>query len=390
MKIVKIETAWISIPCNPPQGVSSMTIQASTDTICRITTDEGIVGIGEGRGAAQPEICRTIMEEYSPLLLGENPLYSQELWNRMYSYKLGVPGRPPEWKDLRRYQVALAAVDLALWDIRARAQNLSVCELLGGKPKAMPAYLSKAFYVDGQSHEEMCDEALTEMKRDGFTHMKMRVGRYGFRDAIERIEAVRKAIGPDIKLAVDVNEMFDYETALQTCRAAEPYDLMWMEEPFHRYPRGNDIGNPNYDRDNFSGILSRQTSIPLSAGEHHYGYAECFRLITRGCIRYMQYDVTKDGGVTAWLKVSAACEQAGILMAPHHVPHFHIMLNAAVPNGFIMECYDNKRQHPAWPHLFDGFPTVKNGMMDCPKGPGWGMSVNEDFLRKHGHLYAWG
>ncbi len=112
-------------------------------------------------------------------------------------------------------------------------------------------------------------------------------------------------------------------------------------------------------------------------------------MITKGKIKYMQYDVTKCGGVTEWLKVAALCEANGVLLAPHHVPHFHVMLTAAMPNGYIVECYDNARQHPAWPHLFEGFPKVRGGMMDCPGGPGWGMNINEAFLKKHGVAVRW-
>lgn len=391
MKIVKVEAAWIKIPCNPVQGLSTMDITHSTDAVCRVTTDEGIYGIGEGRGADLASTCKIIMEEYAPLLIGENPMESQRLWDKVYNYKLAhmTPGTPPDWEPLRPYQAAMAALDIAIWDIKAKALDMSVCELLGGAPRPMPAYLSKAFYVQGQTLDDMCNEAIEELERNGYTHMKMRVGRYDGADAIKRIAAVRKALGADMKISVDVNHAFDYRTALEVAREVEQYDLMWIEEPICRIPQGADVNNSGYDWDAYLGKLADATTIPMSAGENHYNLHDCYSLITKGKIKYMQYDATKCGGVTEWMKVAALCEANSVLMAPHHVPHFHVMLNAAVSNSCILECYDNKRQHPAWPYLFDGFPEVKNGHVQCPTGKGWGMDINERFLEEYGVLVSW-
>ena len=388
MKIKKVETAWIAIPCKEPQGMSTGDIKASSDAVVRITTDEGLYGIGEARGASLPEICKVISEEYAPMLIGEDPRATQYLWDKIHNYKLAAM-RPPDWAPMRPYQAAQAAVDLALWDIKAKAAGQSVCELLGGKPRPVLAYLSKAFYVEGQSMEAMCDEAVEELARDGYTYMKMRAGRFGKDDAVKRVKAVREAVGPDMKIGLDINQAFDYDTALATVKELEQFDLMWYEEPLPRRPKGGDAGKQDYDWDVYLGRIAGQTSIPMSAGENHYTLSDCESLVSRGRIKYMQFDITKNGGLTEWLKVAALCQAKGVLLAPHHVPHFHIMPSAAMPHTFIVECYDNKRQHPAWPYLFDGFPEVKGGYMQCPEGPGWGMDINEPFLRKHGVAVAW-
>ncbi|MDR1061843.1 MAG: mandelate racemase/muconate lactonizing enzyme family protein [Clostridiales bacterium] len=388
MKIAKVETAWIAIPCDPPQGMSMGDIRESSDAVVRITTDDGIRGIGEARGAPLPEICKVIADEYAPLLMGEDPRATQFLWDKIRGCRLASMS-PPNWAPMRPYQAAQAAVDLALWDIKARAAGQSVCELLGGAPRPLPAYLSKAFYVEGQSLEQMCAEAVEELGRDGYRHLKIRAGRYGKDDAIRRVDAVRRAVGPDMKIGVDFNQAFDCDTALATIKALEPYDLMWAEEPIPRLPKGADAAKGGYDWDERLGEIARQTSVPLSSGENHYTLSDCGSLISKGGIAYMQFDMTKNGGLTELLKVSAACQANGILMAPHHVPHFQIMPAAACPNAFIIECYDNKRQHPAWPYLFDGFPEVKGGFMECPAGPGWGMEINDAFLKKHGVPVKW-
>ena len=388
LKIRKVETAWITVPFLRSQGLAGGDMANSTDVVCRITTDDGIRGIGEARGAHLPDICKVIMDEYTPLLMGENPMETHYLWTKLYDAKLAGMS-PPNWGPMRPYQAALAAVDLALWDIKAKALGLSICELLGGKPHPLPVYLCKGFYVEGQSLGEMCEEAVAEINRFGFKYTKIRVGRYGVDDAIQRIAAFRKALGPDMQIAVDVNQAFDYDTTLDFLKRAEQYNLLWIEEPLGRTPRGNDVGKPDYDWDIYLGRLAKHTSTELSSGENHYTLIDSNSLITNGGIKYMQFDITKNGGLTEWLKVAALCEANNVLMAPHHVPHFHVMPTAAIANGFIIEYFDNKWHHPAWPHLFDGFPEVKDGMIACPSGTGWGMEVNENFLRSHGTLVSW-
>ena len=104
----------------------------------------------------------------------------------------------------------------------------------------------------------------------------------------------------------------------------------------------------------------------------------------------MQLDIAKrSGGLSEWVKVQPICQAAGILMAPHVAPQFHVQLVAAAPNGFIVEICDNEKQHPAWPDLYHGFPEVRNGHMDCPTGPGWGLEINDEMVRKHGTLLDW-
>jgi L-alanine-DL-glutamate epimerase-like enolase superfamily enzyme len=376
-------------PANPPQGLSGGDITHSTDAVCRITATDGTYGIGLARGASLPEICQVIMNAYAPVLIGEDPIQTEYLWQKMHA---AGAGRYPEGvysTRVRAFQAAQAALDIALWDIKGKAANQSVCELLGGKPHDMPAYLSKCFYVKDQSDDDMLDEALTELRSGGYTHMKMRAGRYGVDDAVHRVRIVREALGSDFKIGLDINQAFDTAQTLELLKRLEPYDMMWVEEPLCRIPKGVDVATPHYNWDVALGRLADQTVIPISSGENHFTLKDCLSLVHNGKIKYMQFDVTKNGGVTEWMKVAAICEAYGVLMAPHHVPQFHVQLAAAVPHGFIIECYDNKRQHPAWPDLFEGYPETVGGMIPCQKGPGWGMDVNGSFLQKNGHAVNW-
>ena len=388
MHIDKVETAWLRIPSPEPQGLSGGYMTHSSDAVCRITTGDGHVGIGEGRGAPLHEICRIVDEVFRPVLLGADPKRTQHLWQRCFRATHDQAGRVIDGLNPGSVRGALCAIDIALWDLKGKIAGMSVCELLGGKPDPVPAYIQKGFYVEGQGLSEMTDEALEELERGGYRYLKMRVGRNGVKEAVERVEAMRDAIGDDIGLMVDVNSAWEPAEALEGARALEPYNLVWMEEPLPRRPRTLDPAT--YDWNIELGKLAEQTAIPLAAGESHQGLREFNELITRGRIRYMQLDVAKhSGGVSEWVKVQPICEANDIWMAPHLVPQFHVHLVAAAANGFIVECGDDKRQHPSWPHLFPGWPEVKNGKLPVPDGPGWGLDIDEDFMKPHATVVRW-
>ena len=388
MKIEKVETAWLSIESPEPQGLSGGYMTHSSDAVCRITTKDGIQGVGDGRGAPLPEICSIIHELFTPLLVNENPIHIQHLWNRLYRSTLDGNGKIR--KGLRSASVrgALCAVDLALWDIKGKAAGMSVCELLGGEPHPVLAYIQKGFYVKGQSLPQMADEAIEVLEAGGYKHLKMRVGKNGVAEAVERVEVMRRILGDDIGLMVDVNQAWELPEAIEGARALEPFHPTWLEEPIPQKPRT--LPKEGYDWNVELGKLGEKTTIPLAAGENHEGLYEFNELITKGKPKYMQLDVAKhSGGVSEWNKVVGICEANNILMAPHLMPQFNVHLVAAAPNGYIIECGDDKRQHPSWPDLFPGWPRVHNGYMECPTGPGWGLTVNDEMVEKLGTLIRW-
>jgi L-alanine-DL-glutamate epimerase-like enolase superfamily enzyme len=420
MRIVDVEVGWMSLPLPVPRGLSGGPITHSTDLVVRVTTDSGARGIGEGRGGSLPVMAAVAHEALRPVLLGQDAAATQWLWTRMHAALLGPDapaGRDPGW-DRRSILSAIAALDLALWDLKAQAAGLSLCRLLGGEPSPVPAYISSGFYVEGQSLAVMAEETLEEVRRGGFFATKIRIGRGSLEDDVARVRAVREAIGPDVKLMVDANQAWDAGTGIERAQALEPYDLTWLEEPVPspgRVRRGE--GSPP-DWDAQCGAIAAATRIPLASGENHVSLAECRDLVEKGGVRFMQFDAIKNGGVTEFLKVAALCEAMdadrprtgggaaarsepapgcrgrdgqnhAILMAPHHVPHFHVQLAAALPHAFMVEYFHPEKQHPAWPDLFDGYPEVRDGRMLVPDRPGWGMTINDRLLREKGTVLHW-
>jgi L-alanine-DL-glutamate epimerase-like enolase superfamily enzyme len=111
--------------------------------------------------------------------------------------------------------------------------------------------------------------------------------------------------------------------------------------------------------------------------------------VDKGQVRYVQFDCIKNGGVTEFMKVAAYAEAKGVLLAPHHVPHFHVQLAAAFPHACWVEVFDNAKQHVAWLDLFPGYPEVHDGHMACSDKPGWGFEVDDRFLKERGTLVHW-
>lgn len=390
MKIEDVEVAWIQLPLPTGRGLSGGPITSSTDLLCRITTVDGIRGIGEARGASLPVMAEVVNEALRPLLLGEEAAATQFLWTKVEGalFDNDHPMRPASW-ERKALLGAMAAVDLALWDVKAKAAGLSVCRLLGGKPRPMPAYSSSGFFMEGQSLEEMAQETLDELTARGFRATKIRVGRGTPEESAARVRAVREAVGPDVQIMVDANQAWDAGEAIAHAHAMEPYDLTWLEEPLPSPKRPCRSTGQIKDWDAETGRVAAHTTIPLASGENHVSLDECRDLVDKGNVRYMQFDCIKNGGLTEFNKVAAYAEAKGVLLAPHHVPHFHVQAAAAFPHAAWVEAFDNAKQHIAWLDLFPGYPHVRDGHMECHDKPGWGIDVNDRLLKERGVLVHW-
>ncbi|HET7767617.1 MAG TPA: mandelate racemase/muconate lactonizing enzyme family protein [Chloroflexota bacterium] len=390
MKIVDVEVAWIQLPLPIGRGLSGGPITASTDLICRVTASDGVTGIGEARGASLPLMAEVVNEGLRPLLVGEEAAATQYLRTKIERALLDPTsaGRRPSWTR-NALLGAIAAVDLALWEIKAKAAGLSVCRLLGGAPHPVPAYCSAGFFIEGQSLEEMAQETLDEVRARGFRATKIRVGRGAPEDSAARVRAVREAVGPDIQIMVDANQAWTTEEAIAHARAMEPFGVSWLEEPLPSPNRAHRATKEVRDWDAETAKVGEATTIPIASGENHVTLAECRDLIDKGRVRYMQFDCIKNGGLTEFQKVAAYAEATGVALAPHHVPHFHVQIAAAHPHTAWVEAFDNAKQHVAWLDLFPGYPEVRDGHMECHDRPGWGFEVNEELLRTRGTLVHW-
>ena len=335
-------------------------------SITEVTTDEGIKGFWIG---GNKEI---IERRIRPKILGEDPLNIERIWMKMY---MGGTRKPVAKGD---YIAAMSRVDNALWDLAGKILDQPVYKLLGGYTNRVRVYAAGGYYAEGKTIEDLVKEMESNVA-EGFTAVKMKVGgwRFGIKmeTDVQRVNAVREAIGDEIDLMVDANNAWNAYEAKRFAKLIEPYHPFWFEEPVHP--------------DDIEGSLEVKAStfIPIASGENeftHYGFRD---LISKRAVDIVQADPNIAGGLTEIRKIAAMADAYHIHFAPHggHIIGSHAV--AAFPNGLIVECYASKaspyRDPDPPPRLYNDPLEVKNGWIEIPDKPGFGMEIDEKIAEKY-------
>ena len=335
-------------------------------SITEVTTDEEIKGFWIG---GNKEI---IEGSIKPKIIGEDPLNIERIWMKMY---MGGTRKPVAKGE---YIAAMSRVDNALWDLAGKILGQPVYKLLGGYTNRVRVYAAGGYYAEGKTIEDL----VKEMERniaEGFTAVKMKVGGWRFgidmKTDVQRVKAVREAIGNDIDLMVDANNAWNAYEAKRFAKLIEPYHPFWFEEPVHP--------------DDIEGSLEVKAStfIPIASGENeftHYGFRD---LISRRAVDIIQADPNIAGGLTEIRKIAAMADAYHIHFAPHggHIIGSHAV--AAFPNGLIVECYSSKaspyKDPDPPPRIYNDPIEIKNGWIEIPDKPGFGMEIDEKTAEKY-------
>ena len=318
MRIQNVTTTVLSIP--HLEGIQDATIrhrgQGRTQCYVHILADNGLQGLGLGGGA---QAARELIERtLKPRLLGQDPLHIERLWDEMFWAIRGV-GR----KGLAF--CALSAVDIALWDLKAKFFEVPLYRLLGPYTETVPIYGS-----GGWTHfsvDELIAEQVGYVER-GMRSVKMKVGKdfgQSEREDIQRLAAVREAVGDDVELLIDANNGYYAKQAIRMAAEFAPYRVGWFEEPVLA--------------DDIEGLaaVARAIDIPVATGEHEYTKYGFKDLIARGGADIVQPDVGRCGGVTEWMKVAHLAHAFNLPVAPHAYQLVHLHLACATPNLRIVE-----------------------------------------------------
>ncbi len=332
--------------------------------VVEVKTDIGVSGVGLTYHEVGSEAIRTFIKgTIEPLILGMNPLETEVIFEKVFHYFRAV-GR----KGLAF--CSLSAVDIALWDIKGKICGLPLYQLLGGNRKAVPIYASGGW--TSFSTKELCQEA-EEMVSDGFKMIKIKVGVEGgnnFREDIRRVRAVREAVGPEIRIAIDANNIWKAGTAIQFAERVEKYDIEFFEEPV----LADDIPGLAHCR--------KMIHMPLATGEHEYTRFGIRDLMLASAADVVQADVCRVGGYTEMVKIIALTQAFNVLFAPHCMELMHMHLVAAAPNGLTLEGLTLFRECAR--NVFVNAPTPVNGMLTLPDAPGLGLELNRDYIAKFG------
>jgi D-galactarolactone cycloisomerase len=286
----------------------------------------------------------------------------------------GNGGVVPPLPRASRPQVmaAIGGIDIALWDLKGKAAGMPVYKLLGGQNRPVFTYATGGYYP----RDATIDGAAEEMARfvsNGYRAVKLKTGGFAVDDEVERVAAVRRAIGKDIKLMLDMNAAYGLNDCIRFARAVEPYDITWVEEPLHWYLQPHDYVQ-----------LAAATRIPLSHGEREIHRYTVRDFIECGAIKYLQFDSTRAAGFTESIRVAQLAEQHGVFVVPHHSPEIHAHLVLALPEvGYCVESHGSGNRDPLPHHVFRDRVAFRDGYIHLADKPGFGLEVVRDAVERY-------
>jgi L-alanine-DL-glutamate epimerase-like enolase superfamily enzyme len=388
MKIVDVRTislAWR----NPNPCMSAGGVNANRNALLiEIETDTGLVGLGEAGAAGGPlaSTATVVEHELKPMLLGEDPLLIEGLWQKMFA-RTRQHGR----RGIVLH--AISGIDIALWDLAGKAANLPLYRLFGGYADTVEVYASGGFYQAGKDLAALVAETESYVAR-GFHAMKMKIGRYAFtgnnfrslqnesetcvvtpEEDIARVAAVRRVLGPNRRLMVDVNCAWTSATAIAMGKALEPYDVFWIEEPVAT----DDIdGSTEVAAALHTAVAGYETEVGL------YGFRE---LIARRAIDIAQPDLTWSGGFSECRRIAALAHAHNMMVAPHSFASAVLLMAsmhfvASIPNGLMVEW--DQTEHPLRDTLLTEKPSYDgNGMVRLPRAPGLGIELDRTAVERY-------
>ena len=287
MRITKLEAIPISFPVPENKSVRlGIGKSVKRDSVLvRVETDDGVVGWGEAHhGRAPGAIARLIDTTMRELIINHDALDINGIWSKVYKMQISSHGMGAA------SVLALSGIDLALWDIRSQVMQQPLYRLLGGAPRKIKAYAG-GIALGWQDINSLADEALEHIA-NGYRALKLRVGDTAEKD-IARVQAVRKAVGPDIDILVDANTNYTLQDIRKVMPSFDEAGVSWLEEPF-----------PPQDRKAYE--LARTLGrVPFAAGENHYTRYEFATLLDDGNVQFIQPDLSKAGGITESLRIAA-------------------------------------------------------------------------------------
>lgn len=339
--------------------------------VLKVHTDAGITGYGEGTGGG----ADVFRKGFAELVIGEDPFMVGKVWEKMFA---ATYTRELSKRGWSRDAVisAMAAVDAALYDIMAKSAGVPVFKYLGAYRNTVPVYVTGGYYREGKGIPELVDE-IRGYVNQGYNAIKLKVGGisggYSVEDDYNRVKAVREAVGPNVKLMLDVNNGWDVATAIRASNKLYDLDITWLEEPLQWYDDTEALKR-----------VKMNTRIPLASGEHEITRWGARRLMETGAIDVLQFDCHAHAGVTEWRKIAGMASMCHVVMAPHHEPPLHGHLLASVPNGRILESFSNPDRDPFWFEIYDRKPRIEKSVLYLDDTPGFGIEFNQKALAQYG------
>ena len=357
LRIKSVRVRAVAAPMKRPLATSTGALTVSPMLLVDLKTDVGIVGRSYlfGIGAQNLRPIAALLEAMAGMLQGD-----------------AVAPFDIEAKLRKRYTLlglhnivlfAMSGIDMAAWDALGQSLEQPLVRLLGGAPRPVPAYNSKGLGI--MPLKPLVKEA-GELVAEGFGAVKLRLGRPAAADDLEAVRAVKRAIGPKVKLMVDFNQGLTVVEAIKRGRMIDAEGgVLWIEEPV----RADDFaGNAR---------IAREVATPIQIGENFMGPEQMAQALAAGACDYAMPDAQRIGGVTGWMRAAALAQAAGMEMSSHLFPEVSCHLLAVTPTCHWLEYVD-------WADPVLEEPTrLKDGHVLVPERPGIGMRWNEKAVKRY-------
>lgn len=376
MKIARVDVYVLRHPLAEPYGFAQWWNSERTACLVCVTADDGTAGWGECFGSA--EVNAAVVRDFlGPRLVGRDPLHTSVLWEELYN-------RSRDFGQKGAFVAGLSGLDMALWDLKGRALGLPVATLLGGAwCDEVEAYATGFFFTRGEGQAaRLADEARRYLDQ-GFRGLKMKVG-LGLERDLDNLRAVRRAVGHDLPLAIDANHAYNAREAVELGLHAAAENVWWFEEPV-----------APEDLEGYAEVrrVLQPHGVPIAGGEAEftrYGFRELF---VRRCVDLAQPDLGACGGFTAGLEIAALGRTFGIEVRPHvwgaavglaaalqFLAALPPIPGALTPRTRWLEF--DRTENPLRDQLIPGFPQREGPLVSVPAGPGLGIEVEVERLRR--------
>ncbi|MCQ4630332.1 mandelate racemase/muconate lactonizing enzyme family protein [Shinella sp. CPCC 100929] len=355
-KIERIELKMVDLRPKVERTDAIQSFVSQETPLVTITDSDGAVGTGYSYtiGTGGSSVMRLLADHLAPRLIGRDADQIEAIWHELefatHATTIGAIT-----------SIALAAIDTALWDLRARKQNLPLWKLAGGAKDRCPLYTTEGGWLHIPV-EALVEDAL-DAKAKGFTGSKVKIGKPHGSEDFARLSAVRKAVGDGYEIMTDANQGFSVDEAIRRAERLRELDLGWIEEPL---PADDIDGHVR---------LNRSTATPIAIGESLYSIRHFREYMQKGACSIVQVDAGRIGGITPWLKVAHAAEAFDMPVCPHFLMELHVSLTCAVQNGKYVEYI------PQLDDITTSRLRIENGMALAPMTSGLGIDWDWDAIR---------
>ena len=379
MKITDVKVFRMATPVHKTAGTNWLFV--------RIDTDAGISGWGEGSLQYKDAALEAEILDFGKYLEGKDPRRIDWIWSSLY--------RRVTWAGGPVSMSAISAIDLALWDLKAKSLDIPVWELAGGMHREKVRVYANGWFEDlsesvpgvpaetvaRQASPELHAEAALRLKDAGWTALKFypfggpqTITPQRIQHGIDLVRAVRDAVGPDMEIGIDVRARLDLWSAGRVAQQLEQFNIAWMEEPIL------------YDNIEAMAEFARSVNVPVSTGEQLYNRWEFRPLLATNTIRMIQPDICHCGGFSETRKIANMAETYYVPVAPHNsngpistLASLH--LDMSIPNAFMQEIFVSfiDRYQEVLTNPID----ISDGHATVPSGPGWGADIDLDVLVKY-------